>query len=117
MHTPDEHDGERSLLSATGSELGSPKIEKGFDFDSGTTSAVRDSSKTSPPCGAIMLGTGFGQADSPRMQRMSTSGTQVFTPTDDGMEIDGLPVGPSADIWSEEDKGKGRRIRSFLCLM
>jgi hypothetical protein len=47
----------------------------------------------------------------PNLFRMSSSGTQVFTPGSDGVEVDGLPVGPSNDMWS----GLGeRKERSYL---
>jgi hypothetical protein len=47
----------------------------------------------------------------PNLFRMSSSGTQVFTPSSDGVEVDGMPVGPSNDMWS----GSGeRRERSYL---
>ncbi|KAI9049428.1 hypothetical protein LZ554_006462 [Drepanopeziza brunnea f. sp. 'monogermtubi'] len=41
----------------------------------------------------------------PRMERSSTSGTQIFTPQDDGIELDGLPVGPARNVWT---RGVGR---------
>jgi hypothetical protein len=34
----------------------------------------------------------------PRLSRTSTSGTQVFHPDEEGVEIDGLPVGPGRDV-------------------
>ena len=46
----------------------------------------------------------------PRMGRTSTSGTQIFTPADDGIELDGLPVGPPGMTWI----GHGRRERTYL---
>ena len=42
----------------------------------------------------------FATAERPRLSRTSTSGTQVFTPDEDGVEIDGLPAGPSKDVWA-----------------
>lgn len=55
----------------------------------------------------------------PSLIRMSTSGTQCFTPKEDGFEVDGIPVGPGLDEagWNvEENKGKMRvkRESSFL---
>ena len=47
----------------------------------------------------------------PRMKRMSTNGTQVFSPGDEGVELDGLPVGPSRHVWNGEGKS---RERSYL---
>jgi hypothetical protein len=77
-----------------------------------------------------------------RLQRVSSTGTTVYTPSDAGVEVDGIPVGPGEDHWNEilgpvdvvaeerdakaeeiqdarvkRDKGKsveGRRERSFL---
>ncbi|CAL3969635.1 unnamed protein product [Diplocarpon coronariae] len=46
----------------------------------------------------------------PRLERMSTSGTQVFTPQDDGIELDGLPVGPGSHLWTDAT----RRERTYL---
>jgi hypothetical protein len=46
----------------------------------------------------------------PGLSRTSTSGTQVFSPDDEGVEVDGLPVGPSRHTWD----GPGRRERSYL---
>lgn len=46
----------------------------------------------------------------PGLSRTSTSGTQVFSPDDEGVEIDGLPVGLSRHAWD----GPGRRERSYL---
>ncbi|TVY57532.1 hypothetical protein LCER1_G001685 [Lachnellula cervina] len=41
-----------------------------------------------------------------RFRRTSTSGTQVFHPDEDGVEIDGLPVGPGRERWAK--KGSSR---------
>ncbi|KAJ5033566.1 uncharacterized protein L3040_008678 [Drepanopeziza brunnea f. sp. 'multigermtubi'] len=41
----------------------------------------------------------------PRMERLSSNGTQIFTPQDDGIELDGLPVGPASNVWT---RGVGR---------
>ncbi|KAH7369502.1 hypothetical protein BKA65DRAFT_416470 [Rhexocercosporidium sp. MPI-PUGE-AT-0058] len=46
----------------------------------------------------------------PRIGRTSTSGTQIFTPVDGGIELDGLPVGPPEKTWI----GHGRRERTYL---
>ncbi|PVH74459.1 hypothetical protein DL98DRAFT_519276 [Cadophora sp. DSE1049] len=46
----------------------------------------------------------------PRIGRTSTSGTQIFTPADDGIELDGLPVGPPGMTWI----GHERRERTYL---
>jgi hypothetical protein len=47
----------------------------------------------------------------PRLSRTSTSGTQVFSPSDEGLEIDGLPVGFCRHAWDGSGK---RRERSYL---
>lgn len=47
----------------------------------------------------------------PRLSRTSTNGTQVFSPSDEGVEIDGLPVGLCRHAWNGPGK---RRERSFL---
>ncbi|TVY90237.1 hypothetical protein LAWI1_G003600 [Lachnellula willkommii] len=41
-----------------------------------------------------------------RFRRTSTSGTQIFHPDEDGVEIDGLPVGPGRERWAK--KGSSR---------
>ncbi|KAK0114062.1 hypothetical protein ONS95_014301 [Cadophora gregata] len=46
----------------------------------------------------------------PRMGRTSTSGTQIFTPGDNSIELDGLPVGPPEETWMRH----GRRERTYL---
>lgn len=47
----------------------------------------------------------------PKFSRTSTCGTQVFNPSDEGVEIDGLPVGLCRHAWD----GLGRRReRSYL---
>lgn len=49
-----------------------------------------------------------------RLKRMSSNGTTLFVPSDDGVEVDGLPTGPRADMWDGEDRRGKRRVRSFL---
>jgi hypothetical protein len=56
------------------------------------------------PTSPQLLGTGVVAQERPRMMRMSTNGTQVFTPSEDGMELDGLPVGPGKDLWVAKGK-------------
>jgi hypothetical protein len=58
------------------------------------------------PTSPRLLDTDVVAQERPRMTRMSTNGTQVFTPSEDGMELDGLPVGPGKDLWIA--KGKTR---------
>jgi hypothetical protein len=44
----------------------------------------------------------------PQFLRTSSSGTQIFTPAGDGIEIDGLPVGPSRETWTTRRKNGER---------
>jgi hypothetical protein len=46
--------------------------------------------------------------------RTSTSGTQIFTPSDDGVEVNGLPTGPPAKTWDDPGQKGKKRERSFL---
>lgn len=49
------------------------------------------------------------------MQRTSSSGTQIFTPTQDGIELNGYSVAPSGETWNRPRNVKGKaRERSFL---
>jgi hypothetical protein len=102
VYTQDEIEEERSVLGATGSTLAGPREES----NSEATHEL-----------AIPI---IGEAQStfwmgkPRMIRVSTSGTQVIRPSEDGMEIDGLPVGPSSEVWGEDRKNGRRRVKSFL---
>ena len=52
----------------------------------------------------------------PRLWRASTSGTQIFRLSDEGVELNLLPVGPDASDsrWEDSREGKWRRGRSFL---
>ncbi|KAE8448705.1 hypothetical protein EG329_008920 [Mollisiaceae sp. DMI_Dod_QoI] len=103
---------DRSILSAAGSTLASPKEETPPAYPSG---AKRVQDVLSSP-GPSVLPTlaelrAFSAQERPRMSRTSTNGTQIFTPSDDGVEVDGLPVGPSKETWA--GKG-GRRERTYL---
>jgi hypothetical protein len=60
-----------------------------------------------------------------RLHRVSSSGTQIFTPDEEGVEVDGLPTGPPAIFWDDAVVGEGkgklgeggrsvRRSRSYL---
>ncbi|KAG9235318.1 hypothetical protein BJ875DRAFT_529446 [Amylocarpus encephaloides] len=40
------------------------------------------------------------------LRRMSTSGTQIFIPDLEGIEVDGLPVGPSKEMWISGGESK-----------
>jgi hypothetical protein len=50
-------------------------------------------------------------ARKPRLSRTSTSGTQIFSPSDDGVEVDELPVGLNRNVCDGPGK---RRARSYL---
>lgn len=82
----------------------------------GTTTALPSARDEQAPASAVIpVDSG---ADSfrrtkrqPGLLRTSTSGTQVFTPSDEGIEIDGLPVGLCRHAWDESGK---KRERSYL---
>jgi len=98
---------EKSILRAVGSTLVSPKEEVVPSTSQAKKPIRRNSS-------VVYFGvSGFGgfiAPQRPRISRTSTSGTQIFTPNEDGIELDGLPVGPEKEIWA---KG-GRRERTYL---
>ncbi|KUJ15103.1 uncharacterized protein LY89DRAFT_720493 [Mollisia scopiformis] len=103
---------ERSALSAMGSRLASPMEEMTLDWPLGGRKI--QGSLTSP--GPSVLPTlaelkAFSAQERPRISRTSTSGTQIFTPTEEGVEIDGLPAGPPRDSWVGR---RGRRERTYL---
>ena len=93
-------DRERNVLSAAGSELNSPSMSLPASSTSitGDIGYFNDTANKEIP-------------RRPRMKRMSTNGTQVFSPGDEGVELDGLPVGPSRHVWNGEGKS---RERSYL---
>ncbi|KAG4416046.1 hypothetical protein IFR04_010809 [Cadophora malorum] len=104
MYTPDDNPGTgvaslagRKVSSAPATANVTPleesKQELGADITS-FTSVLMNPARTSRP----------------RIGRTSTSGTQIFTPADDGIELDGLPVGPLGLTWI----GHGRRERTYL---
>lgn len=114
MHTPenlvDEDDfhatpQDRSGLSAAGSALASspdssPEIKP--------QNVATSMSETSDVLKGVLSAT---VQKRPRLLRTSTRGTQIFHPSDEGVEIDGLPVGPSRHVW--DVKGK-RREGTYL---
>jgi hypothetical protein len=105
---------DRSILSAVGSTLASPREESP---PTSSTKALRQryqEAMSGPSFSGFMGMTelrGTSIQERPRMSRTSTSGTQVFTPEADGVELDGLPVGPDRSRWAR--KG-GRRERTYL---
>lgn len=52
---------------------------------------------------------------SPHLVRANSSGTQIFRPDSDGIELDGMPVGPGREFWDGpvDNTGK-RRERTYL---
>ena len=51
----------------------------------------------------------------PRPGRTSRSGSQIFKSAEDGVELNGLPVGPGKEAWDRPNDSHGnRRERSFL---
>lgn len=103
---------DRSTLSAMGSALPSPQeeIKPSYPFVGRQIDHVLSSPGPTilPTLGELR---GSSVPKRPRISRTSTSGTQVFTPKKDGVEIDGLPVGPTRDLWGV--KGR-RRERTYL---
>ncbi|KAM0140098.1 hypothetical protein ACHAO1_002638 [Botrytis cinerea] len=55
------------------------------------------------------------QFHGPHLARASSSGTQIFRPGSDGIELDGMPVGPGKEFWDGpvDNTGK-RRERTYL---
>jgi hypothetical protein len=92
---------ERGSLSVVGSIIPTSK-----DEDTPTTPHLGGdtSDALDIPTSPRGLGTDVAALERPRMTRMSTNGTQVFTPGKDGMELDGLPVGPGKDLWVVKGK-------------
>jgi hypothetical protein len=55
------------------------------------------------------------EAYHPPMVRTSTNETQIFRPASDGIELDGLPVGPGEEFWDDSVDKKGKRKeRTYL---
>ncbi|KAA8566233.1 hypothetical protein MFRU_019g01180 [Monilinia fructicola] len=55
------------------------------------------------------------QFEGSHLVRANSSGTQIFRPNSDGIELDGMPVGPGKEFWDGpvDDMGK-RRERTYL---
>ncbi|KAI9641242.1 hypothetical protein NHQ30_010042 [Ciborinia camelliae] len=55
------------------------------------------------------------QFQGPHLARANSSGTQIFRPNSDGIELDGMPVGPGKEFWDGpvDNTGK-RRERTYL---
>lgn len=107
----DNESGGREMLSAAGSALATP----GEIMASVSSKRNELPSFGSPPSPIGFLSAVDTRMDGgeerPSLWRMSTSGTQVFKPDKNGVEVDGLPVGPSKDIWA--GKG-GRKEHTYL---
>ena len=110
--SPNEY-AERSILSAVGSTLATPTEEASMNLNAQRQRhANEDAFAGSPVAGFTdMTDTRIKQQKRPGLSRTSTSGTQIFTPEADGMELDGLPVGPDRSHWT--GKGGRRERRTF----
>jgi len=119
VHTPDdfadnatnaEADAEvvRSILSAAGSAPNSPK-ERLEIIMSPRIDSRGHRSMVDGLFDEIDIGDPGPQRL--RMLRTSSSGTQLFTPRDQSLELDGLPVGPNRYSRGGKDK---RRERTYL---
>ncbi|KAL3423306.1 hypothetical protein PVAG01_05053 [Phlyctema vagabunda] len=102
----------RSVLSTIGSDTspvdGLPLVlvkspsPKSIDMEVRKTSSSRDASSSDDQL-------------RPGITRANTSGTQLFTPHEDGVEVDGVPAGPSEKEWEHPTDTEGnQRERSFL---
>lgn len=128
--TPEDIE-ETGVLSELGSPLTSPKEESGSEAAGELTSQIPklEMEEREPIIGQILpetIESRRGQEERPRLEppsgkvrrpsivRMSTSGTQVFKPSEDGVELDGLPTGPPSETWDEQWHGNKRKERSFL---
>ncbi|KAE9369068.1 hypothetical protein N431DRAFT_485080 [Stipitochalara longipes BDJ] len=104
---------ERSILSAVGSALASPKEEAPQSLSTRVRRQEHEDATAGSTFGAFNSTTDMRvrHRERPGFSRTSTSGTQIFTPESDGVELDGLPVGPDRSRWAR--KG-GRRERTYL---
>ena len=117
-------------MSALDSQLASPREESGSEAAGELPSQISKlameeepgSSKTLPVTSESHLRQDetFGwnllsdKVRRPSIVRTSTSGTQVFTLSEDGVELDGLPTGPPSETWDEQGKGNKTKERNFL---
>ena len=104
---------ERSILSAVGSALASPMEEAPQSLSTRIRRQEHEEATAGSSFGAFnsLADVRVSHRERPGFPRTSTSGTQVFTPESDGVELDGLPVGPDRSRWAR--KG-GRRERTYL---
>lgn len=121
VHTPEDFAGDinsqgttsaapggRSGLSAAGSMTTSPMDSPNFQGPVNPDSVCFAGSLAQLYQKEVLEGLNLWR---PRLSRASTSGTQVFSPSDDGVEVNQLPVGPEMNQW--DSKGKTRE-QSFL---
>ncbi len=128
--TPEDIE-DRSVVSALGGPLASPREESGSDVAAeqpGQIPKLEKEEQKSPAGRVLSEATASrsmqdemlipepvsGKIRRPSIVRTSTSGTQVFTPSEDGVELDGLPTGPPSETWNEQWLGNKRKERSFL---
>ena len=117
---------ERNIFSAIGSSLVTPQeeIEPVLIIELMGTTHIDDAMDSRVSPGPALDGPEssgsksrrsdvFSESDRPTFFRTSTSGTQIFRPGSDGVELNGLPVGPSKDRWSWT-KGSKRKERTYL---
>ena len=100
---------DRSVLSAVGSALATPQEVVQAPLFTPSRPLLHETVSSPGPAGNRLME--FKVKVRPILVRTSTSGTQIFSPSDDGVELDGLPVGPDEGIWSGKDK---RRERTYL---
>lgn len=116
--TPDSLDDERNALSAAGSTLASPQAEPGCKTTHGPALPITGDGPLEPhvtcPASPASPDVEMPEIARPPMVRVSTSGTQIITPSKDGLEIDGIPVGPSSAVWGEERRWGKKPEKSFL---
>lgn len=121
MHTPEEFANEESTsassqagrhtnaLSSVSSTLALPTRNPDYKPQTHIRAKTRSSCEAS---GCLIEGPVHEKNyRRPRMLRASTNGTQVFSPSEDGVEVDGLPVGPTRYAW---DGTSRRKVRSYL---
>jgi hypothetical protein len=101
---------DRSAPSGVRSALAAAREEAELPWNNRTQPQVHETISTPGPT-SMRHTAGPSVQRRPRLMRMSTSGTQIFSPSEDGVELDGLPVGPDKEMW----RGKGkRRERTYL---
>ncbi len=105
----------RGILSEAGSRMGTPREEMPLLIFSQPglidteTVEVQSSRRHSTSTAEDSQGSGVMEQDGrPKLERMSTNGTQIFTTSLEGVEIDGIPAGPGREMWDTKGKGKER---------